>query len=65
MDIASLMDIACLIIRASLVTGRIKKNSPLGDCLMDIASLMDIACLIIRACLVTGRIKQTLLWVLA
>jgi hypothetical protein len=44
------MDIACLIIGACLVTGWVKKNSPLGAC------LMDIACLNVGACLVTKGI---------
>ena len=50
------MDVACLVIVACLVTGRIIKNSPLGACLLDVAYLMDVACLVMGACLVTGRI---------
>ncbi len=56
LGVASLMDVACLVKGAGLVTRRILNNSPLGACLIDIASLMDVACLIIRACLVARNI---------
>ena len=62
MAVASLMDVACLVIRACLVAGRIKKINPLGACLLDVASLTDVACLVIRGCLVAGKIKKMLHW---
>ena len=55
------MGVACLVIRACLVAGKILKNSPKGACLMDVASLMDVACLVLRACLFAGKITKTTL----